>query len=391
MIYIDQKDGKKILVKFNDSSMVNVLPAILKQVDIIGENAFRDNLDIVSVLIPDNVKEIKSGAFQGCQRLGQIRLPSGLEKIAPETFKDCLILSSLELPSSVKDIGFSAFEGCQNLSDINLPKHLRAIGANAFENCYRLNDIKLPPNVMIGGSAFKSSGLITITIPKNARLTDSHTFANSDLCEATIQGGSIIPYSCFDGCKLLEIVDLPPTLKTIQGRAFADCKSLYNVDLPEGLINICCEAFNNSGVASVGFPESLEHIYKDAFTDCRNLLHVDIPHDDIDIKTDAFDKNTTVNYLKENRRLFQYLLDKIQQNSDLKTKDKRHIMSLIQFIIEDSGIKRPTTNYYATDSKQDITDHIDLSELNDDEPSVERENEANLQTIDKDDNIGNER
>ena len=43
---------------------------------------------------------------------------------------------------------------------------------------------------------------------------------------------------CFSGCKMLENINLPNTLKTIDEYAFKGCESLSFVKLPYELINI---------------------------------------------------------------------------------------------------------------------------------------------------------
>ncbi len=337
MIHIENdSEGRVVLTKFNDDKMMNLLPLILKQVEVIGEEAFAENLDLISIFIPDNVKEIGRGAFRGCPRLTQIKLPTKLEIIEDEVFKDCTALPNIELPSTVKTIGTSAFENCKYLSEINFPKRLAIIGVNAFRFCDNLREIDLPDNVELGGGAFYNSGLTIIEIPKNARLKDSYVFASSDLCEARILSGTFIPQGTFADCRLLERVELPNGLQIIQGNAFKGCVRLCEIELPSTVRMICFQAFKDSHISTINFPNSLEKIGSQAFKGCKCLTKVTLPHDDIELKEEAFEIGIEIKYIQQNKRIFNYLLEKIESNNDLKDKDKRHITSLIKYIIESS-------------------------------------------------------
>ena len=83
----------------------------------IGKNAFKDCVLLKEVVIGTNIKEIGEGAFENCTSLEKISaddgfiIPYGLETIGDYAFKNCESLWCV-LPDSVKTIGEGAFEGC---------------------------------------------------------------------------------------------------------------------------------------------------------------------------------------------------------------------------------------------------------------------------------------
>ena len=80
---------------------------------------------------------------------------------------------------------------------------------------------------------------------------------------------------CFAGCKALEEVVLPPSLRVIEEDAFWSCASLRTILLPEGLEEIKRGAFARcAGLEKISFPPSLRTIGINAFLLCENLREV---------------------------------------------------------------------------------------------------------------------
>ena len=69
----------------------------------IGENCFRDNNNITSVVIPDTVKSIGVRAFSTCKNLSAVSFPEGLQTIENLAFEGTGIIE-LTLPKSVTNV-----------------------------------------------------------------------------------------------------------------------------------------------------------------------------------------------------------------------------------------------------------------------------------------------
>lgn len=168
----------------------------------VGRFAFSFLPCLKKIILPDNVNNIETCAFEGCTDLSFLELPSGLTSIGERAFNDCTGLRSLQLPSGLLSIGNGAFFNCIGLSSLQLPSGLTSIGMNAFSGCSGLTSVSLP------------SGL-----PQ-------------------------IPYRTFAGCYSLKSVQLPSDVKTIGNEAFRECTGLTSLELPSGLTKIEDGAFS---------------------------------------------------------------------------------------------------------------------------------------------------
>ena len=109
------------------------------------------------VTVPDSVVEIHGECFLNCKKLQLIKLSSQITEIKGSTFEGCSSLLSIDIPEGVTRIGGHAFYGCRSLSVVNEPLTVESIGSSAFRNCRSLNQITLPPNALVNERAFKDS------------------------------------------------------------------------------------------------------------------------------------------------------------------------------------------------------------------------------------------
>ena len=164
----------------------------------IGEDVFYWS-NLTSVVIPNTVTAIKSGAFKSTSKLTSVTLPEGLETIGDYAFNSSG-LNSIVIPSSVKEIGASAFFTCKSLKQIDLGTGLEKIGPSAFYKC-PFTSIVLPAGV------------------------------------------DVIPTALFYGCDKLSSVTMSDNVSSIGDRAFRECKSLESITLPDGVKSIGNDCF----------------------------------------------------------------------------------------------------------------------------------------------------
>ena len=94
----------------------------------IGNNAFYNKTNLVSVTIPNTVTEIGSWAFDNCSKLTSVNIPNSVTKIGNYAFDNCSKLSSITIPNSVTSIGNNAFYDCSGLTSITIPNSVTSIG-----------------------------------------------------------------------------------------------------------------------------------------------------------------------------------------------------------------------------------------------------------------------
>ena len=94
--------------------------------------------------LPNSVAIIGDAAFAECGEILSIKLPTGLLKIGASAFMDCWQLEKISLPAKTRIIGPRAFQGCVNLYQVRLNKALEVIGEDAFDDCESLETILIP-------------------------------------------------------------------------------------------------------------------------------------------------------------------------------------------------------------------------------------------------------
>ncbi len=191
------------------------------QDSILGEHSFSSLVKLISVKMPNSVKQINA-AFQYCTNLTSVVLPEKLNRL-DDSFTECFNLKNVE------------FKSCQSIK-------------GAFSSCSSLRSVMLPSNLTIlGEGCFSGSGLDSIIIPSNVEE---------------------IGASAFSSCNDLKYVSFPPSVKRINDLAFSDC-SLDSVSLP-GLTYIGSNAFSsNPNLKELRVPSTLEAIGDRAFRGCH--------------------------------------------------------------------------------------------------------------------------
>ena len=122
----------------------------------IGQNAYKDCLDLVEVEIVDGVTEIGSGAFSGCVNLESIKIPKSVTRIGDEAFRGCSKLQNVVMAEGIEEIGGRAFAVCKKLKEIVIPASVKEIEDEAFVACVGLDRISFASGkTRIDEEAFK--------------------------------------------------------------------------------------------------------------------------------------------------------------------------------------------------------------------------------------------
>ena len=275
------------LVHCNDTSAVVNIPkkithnGLTYKITAIGFEAFANNSNITTVVIPKTVTHIYDWTFRNCVNLTDFTIPKTVKYIGLTAFQNtafynnkdnwtdnvlykngCLIdvdtnISGIyNVPNNTRLIASQAFAGCKKLISITIPRSITTIHEGTFAGCKSLQSITIPNSVeKIGDAAFTGcSSLTSIKLPNGIK--------------------RISPY-IFQDCSSLESITIPNNVNIIDVCAFEECRSLTSVTIPNSVKGIEAFVFTNcKSLGSITIPSNVEYIDFGAFTNCTNLTTI---------------------------------------------------------------------------------------------------------------------
>jgi len=128
---------------------------IPKSVLSIGNHSFADNSGLKSVSLPVGLLNIGDGAFAGTG-ITDIKLPNSLISIGMFAFSTSSLMS-IDIPENIKNIETGVFYDCSDLTNVTLPDGLISIGMSTFAKT-SLKHIDIPDSVMTIGIPDASFG-----------------------------------------------------------------------------------------------------------------------------------------------------------------------------------------------------------------------------------------
>ena len=275
--YLSDTSNSCYAVSCDDSVNDIVIPDTVFGMKVIGikNEMFKNNKNLISVSLGNNISDIPREIFSGCNNLKNVILPNKLTKIPENAFRSCNNLNNLTIPNNVNSIGNSVFYGCTKLASITIPNSVTSIGDNAFRSCTSLTSVYYagtedewnkitigdcneyltnatihykfapdPSTVQTGKcgenvtySLNTSTGVLTIS--GTGEMTDSPFSQNSNIKSVIIENGvTSIATSAFSGCTSLTSVTIPNSVTSIGDNAFSECTSLTDITIPDSVMNI---------------------------------------------------------------------------------------------------------------------------------------------------------
>ncbi len=166
----------------------------LHEFEAADDAAFRKNVSVRSVVLPDGAQSIRQSMFFGCDNLVRMTIPKSLTAIEDYGLADCRELEELTSfeDTSLEELGVSALENCTKLRRLDFPVTIRHIGASACAGLTEVEQISFAPG----------NKLVSV---------DDHAFRD---------------------CRKLKKLSFPKTLAHVGVSAFRGCDSLTTLVVP---------------------------------------------------------------------------------------------------------------------------------------------------------------
>lgn len=154
---------------------------------------WKQQCNIESVIMHDNVTYIDTYAFDGNEKLSNVKFSSNLAVIGTKAFMNTG-LTSIDLPNSLIEVRTSAFYN-SNLKELVIPDSVTTIGPRAFE-ANNLTSVKLSSSLKyIGWGAFSDNQhLKRVVIPKSVEIIGNFAFNENDENFCLVYEGKVFQY-----------------------------------------------------------------------------------------------------------------------------------------------------------------------------------------------------
>ena len=318
--YQYRKSINTVIIKTNVTSIgdcafgdcINLMSiTISNSVIKIGIYSFHYCINLTSITLPNSVKWIEALAFSSCVNLTSITLSNNITDIGNNAFSGCASLISISIPNSVKSIGREAFSGCEKLNTITFSYGVASIGDLAFAGCVALTYISLPNSITnIGAGIFAyctALDSIHVESENNSYASENGILFNKNktaliCCPAGKMGLYIVPNSvtsiadyAFCSCTNLSSITIPNNLTNIGALAFYRCENLISINIPDNVTSIGTRAFGFcTSLTSITLSNKLTNIDEFLFESCASLISIIIPDNVIGIGSSAFENCTNL-------------------------------------------------------------------------------------------------
>lgn len=195
---------------------------------------------------------------------GKINLPSTLDNktvvsLGDEAFKSAANITGVTVPNSIRIIGYGAFEGCTSLSSVDLG-NITTLSFQVFKGCTSLTSITIPKTLTNGSVSpcLDNPNITNITLEEGLTKVPQNLCANTGITEITIpKSVTEIEYSAFENCKNLKKITI---LDNVTKMGF------YTIDNPDSIFqnhndDLTIYCYEDSIAAKYAIKYNIKYVY----------------------------------------------------------------------------------------------------------------------------------
>jgi len=135
---------------------------------------FVNGKQVTDLVIPDGVKEIKPGTFNGASGIKTLTVPASVEKIGTFAFAGCADLEEINLTNGLVTISDNAF-AVTAIKTLTIPATVEYVGADVVVECENLTNVYFTSTAGWTTWLYSSDYPVTVTDSKaNAELMKSY-------------------------------------------------------------------------------------------------------------------------------------------------------------------------------------------------------------------------
>ncbi len=246
----------------------------------IGAGAFQACNALISVSIPNSIKEIKGWAFYRCTSLTSITLPASTDSINHSLFEECPALTAINVNSSnskYRSIDGVLFNKAGTKIILypggkpgvyTLPDNV-TLEIGAFRECYQMTGFNVSstnPNYSVEDGVLFNKDKTTLIRYPIGKIGTSYSVPT---------GVKIIAPYAFKCCSALLSVSLNNDLRTMEGFIFQYCTGLTSITIPNNVSYLGATVFYGcTSLTSIAFPDNISQLKSDVCGACSNLSSV---------------------------------------------------------------------------------------------------------------------
>lgn len=226
--------------------------------------------------VPNSISYISGGEFYGMYMLKEIRVSENNEKYktvngslytkdGEELIRYIANGNTIIIPEGVKVIRTGAVQGME-IRELKLPSTLIELKAMSLNSVTGLDTVYIPENV----EAFEST-----VLPNDAKVVVSESNKNIKSVDDSMvlsKDGKIL----YAACSSVGEFNIPNTVEIIDTQCFVRNYNIKDLVLPENVKEIRRAAFGYSTLCSIEIPNSTNTIAENAFTNCAQLTSIKI-------------------------------------------------------------------------------------------------------------------
>ena len=115
----------------------------------------------------------------------------------------------------------NAFSDCLDLTSVNIDNSSLTLNSETFSGCTNLTDVTITSIYSLGTSAFKNSGITTLTSPSSCNSLNTAALSNCPSLVTVVCNASSLSDYIFSGSSALQSVELGSNCTSLTSNSFA--------------------------------------------------------------------------------------------------------------------------------------------------------------------------